>query len=170
MALAYHQHEIEEASEEGRAYEKAPRGTVMRRTSNPLLRGLQPSRWSLTESVRLAPAYRERPGYHLRRARVAARQATVRMVFDELKKEWLEDTEFTSSVSDLVGHPAHLSIIGLGPDVLPLLLADLAADEQHWFWALRAITRVDAADGAETYDEAREAWLVWGQQNGFVVS
>lgn len=63
-------------------------------------------------------------------------------------------------------HPAYQQIIGLGPDVLPLILEDVVAGELHWGWALRALTGHDAAAGAPTLSEARDAWIRWGRDSG----
>jgi hypothetical protein len=90
----------------------------------------------------------------------------IRQIFETLKDEWLEDTAYASSTSDIVKHPAHLSIIGLGPAVLPLILKEAEQGQGHWFWALRAIARQDVAEDAETIDEARHAWLRWGRSEG----
>ncbi len=65
-------------------------------------------------------------------------------------------------------HPAYQRIIGLGPDVLPLILEDVEAGELHWGWALRALTGYDAAEGAATLPEARVAWVRWGRESGFL--
>ena len=62
--------------------------------------------------------------------------------FRELVRQWKEATQFVSSVTDMVTHPAYQQIIGMGKDVLPLILAELRREPDHWFWALQAIGRI----------------------------
>src|ERR1700687_4065288 len=63
--------------------------------------------------------------------------------FRELARQWKEATEFTSSTTQMVMHPAYQQIIGMGREALPFLLAELRRKPDHWFWALKAITGED---------------------------
>lgn len=85
--------------------------------------------------------------------------------FKECAQTWRRDTATTSSLSEIVMHPAYQRIIGLGPRAIPLILRDLAHQTDHWSWALRAIVGRDVAEGTSTLDEASAAWLKWGRQN-----
>ena len=93
-------------------------------------------------------------------------RASLREQFDALADEWIAATRLSSSVVETCMHPAYQQIIGLGPDVLPLVLEDVVAGEFHWGWALRALTGHDAAAGAATLSEARDAWIRWGRDSG----
>lgn len=68
--------------------------------------------------------------------------------------------------------PAYQRIIGMGPDAVPLILAQLEAegdDPDQWFWALRAITAanpVKPEDQGNTVKMA-EAWLRWAKHEGY---
>lgn len=44
---------------------------------------------------------------------------------------------------EMAMHPAYQRIIGLGPEVAPLLLRELERQPDHWFWALKALTGAD---------------------------
>src|SRR5262245_18884159 len=127
-------HHLSDTLDLGSAYRRPPRGTVVRRTSNPVLRGVHP--YDDFPTSRPEPYYRDRRSYGL------APKPTfeLRETFEELKRAWLDATADASSTSDIVKHPAHLAIIGLGPDALPLILQDVAEGGGHWLWALRAIT------------------------------
>jgi hypothetical protein len=63
--------------------------------------------------------------------------------------------------------PAYQEIIGMGGKALPLILRDLETTGGHWFWALKAIARLDAAAGTDNYDDAVRAWLKWGSDHGY---
>ena len=41
-------------------------------------------------------------------------------------------------------HSAYQEIVRLGPEVVPLLIRDLADNHTHWFAALEAITKAAA--------------------------
>lgn len=85
-------------------------------------------------------------------------------VFEDLKENWISEVRTTSSMTDIILNRNYQRIIGLGPSALPLILADLNHELNHWFWALEMIT------GQTPYSEniignpskMREAWLAWG--------
>jgi hypothetical protein len=90
------------------------------------------------------------------------------LLFEQLADQWEMDAELTSRSSKAVLHPAYQQIIGIGSPAIPLLLARLRDNPGHWFWALAAIAREDPADGAESFDAAREIWLTWGRDRGWI--
>lgn len=94
----------------------------------------------------------------------------LRARFESLAERWREETEFHSAASALFMHPAYQEIIGLGPAVLPLILADLRESRDHWFWALRAITGENPVPAEERgrVDRMAERWLDWGQARGLL--
>ncbi len=57
-----------------------------------------------------------------------------------LEAEWKAGTEFHSDPARIIGHPAFQQIIGLGAEVVPLLLRDLEKSPGLWVWALPEIT------------------------------
>lgn len=63
--------------------------------------------------------------------------------FNDLAEKWVAETAHLSAMSSIVLHRSYQEIIGLGRDVLPLILRRLSADPNHWFWALRAIAGED---------------------------
>jgi len=144
------------------AYRPQPRGTVVRPMTNPVLRGVHPR-----DDF---PVSRHQFDYRPRRTTGSAQtpRQDLREIFVALKEAWLEDTLDASSTSDIVRHPAHLRIIGLGPAALPLILEELVRGSGHWLWALSAIARRDVAQDAETIEEARRAWCEWGRAEGLI--
>jgi len=89
--------------------------------------------------------------------------------FQRLAALWRAETAYVSSTSDLVGHPAFLEIVGMGPAVVPLLLRELQNRTDHWHRALRRITGADPVAPADrgNIDRAAEAWLRWGKEQGY---
>ena len=90
--------------------------------------------------------------------------------FERLARQWEEDTRFTSSITEMVLHPAYQQIIGMGPAALPLLLKALRKKPDHWFWALKVISGEDPTppECAGRVSAMRDAWLSWGRDHGYV--
>ena len=57
--------------------------------------------------------------------------------FHRLAAIWQMDTIHLSDVNEKCSHPAYQQIIALGPDVLPLIFAELETEPDHWFDARR---------------------------------
>lgn len=95
--------------------------------------------------------------------------AQIEKTFFELANQWRRETNHMSIMSDIILHPAYQRIIGMGLDVVPLILRELSKEPDHWFWALRSIT---GANPVKPEDKGRlkkmaEAWLDWGRQHGY---
>ena len=88
--------------------------------------------------------------------------------FRRLADQWLRETEHTSSVKQACMRPAYQRIIGMGPAVVPYLLRELERNPDHWFWALNAITEEDPARAEDSLDGAKDAWLQWGREKGYL--
>ena len=106
--------------------------------------------------------------YHGKIESIEERSTDTHAVFLELVEIWKKDTEFVSTTEDMVLHESYQRIIGLGPSVVPFLLQELEREPDHWFWALKSITRVNPAEDADTFDDAVTAWLDWGAQRGYL--
>jgi len=88
--------------------------------------------------------------------------------FRNLVEQWCHDNLVTSSITQLVMHPAYLRIIGMGRDVIPLLLRELQQNPNHWFYALNAITGENPVKPEDVGNirKMSEAWLQWGKDKG----
>ena len=88
--------------------------------------------------------------------------------FRIMAEQWERETAALSSVTEIAIHPAYQRIIGLGPDAVPLILAELRRRPNHWFWALRALTGADPAhqESRGRVHRMAEAWLSWGRAMG----
>lgn len=92
----------------------------------------------------------------------------VQRLFGELASEWREATVIESRLDRIVMHRSYQRIIGLGPQVVPYILADLQEAPNHWFWALIAIVGEDMAADQTSLGAAAEAWLAWGRNAGLI--
>lgn len=90
--------------------------------------------------------------------------------FVSLVQRWKAETMNLSSLNEIVLHKDYQRIIGLGPDVIPFILQELADNGGLWFWALKCLTGEDPVpeeDLGRTKKMAA-AWLAWGAEKGYV--
>ncbi|HTV47268.1 MAG TPA: hypothetical protein VMG59_02380 [Phycisphaerae bacterium] len=89
-------------------------------------------------------------------------------IFRELAKSWNAEVGMLSNPTKKFMHIKYQQIIGLGPQVVPYMLKDLASGNGSWFWALIAITRDDpvSPNDAGKMKQMASAWLEWGKQRG----
>lgn len=89
--------------------------------------------------------------------------------FQDLRRQWKEETLFSSSITEIATHPAYQQIIGMGRDALPLIFQELRREPDHWFWALKAITGEDPVPAADRGKLPRmaAAWLTWAGDHGY---
>jgi len=90
--------------------------------------------------------------------------------FHDLVRQWKEATLYTSSGTEMALHPAYQQIIGIGKAAIPLILAELQREEDHWFWALKSITGDDpvAPGDRGQMPKMTDAWLGWARTNGYL--
>jgi len=91
-------------------------------------------------------------------------------MFREHAAKWREARAVMSSPSDMAALSDYLRIIGMGERAIPLMLEDLRKRADHWFIALHAITGVSPvpAEDRGRLDKMAEAWIAWGEQNGYL--
>ncbi len=95
---------------------------------------------------------------------------TIEQRFTTLAKRWEQETAALSSITQIAMNPAYQEIIGLGSEVVPLMLHALEERPQHWFWALRAITGEDPIKPEQRgrVGEMAAAWIEWGRAHGVI--
>lgn len=94
----------------------------------------------------------------------------VELRFRMLLEQWNEETRFESNYSRLMLHPAYRKILGLGPQVVPLILRNLSQGSGPWLAALEDITGENPV-APEHEQDARlmaEDWLEWGRRRGII--
>ncbi len=92
--------------------------------------------------------------------------------FQTLRDQWRIERGATSSVTEMAMCRSYLRIIGMGPDVLPLILRQMAneGDEPDlWFVALQMLTGADPVidDARGNFKEMAKLWLDWASRNGY---
>ncbi len=90
--------------------------------------------------------------------------------FSRLIQQWRAETAFSSSLTEMAGHPAYQRVIGMGRLALPMIFRELASEPDHWFWALKAITGCDPVPPSHrgNIESMAADWLAWGQSRGYV--
>lgn len=94
---------------------------------------------------------------------------TIESDFYRLAQQWERERPHGADVLEMVMHPSHQRIIGMGPDVVPLLLKELERKPGHWFWALHAITGANPVlpENQGNLKEMAKAWIDWGKKQGY---
>jgi len=100
----------------------------------------------------------------------AVKQFNIESEFRELTKKWKSERGATSFSTKICTHPAYQRIIGLGLPVVPLILAELQRELDHWFWALTAITGEDPVlpESRGRVTDMANQWLKWGREHGYI--
>jgi hypothetical protein len=90
--------------------------------------------------------------------------------FLEHADKWERETEHLSSPTQMMMHPSYQAILGMGRDIVPLLLRDLQENRRPWFWALSYITKDNPINppDAGKMDRMIKAWVDWGRARGLL--
>jgi len=90
--------------------------------------------------------------------------------FLNLKKQWLENTKFSSNAFLNLNHPAHSEILRYGKPFLPFILEDLKENRNHWFYTLSLISGEDPVlqENKGNVERMSEDWIEWGKLNKFI--
>lgn len=90
--------------------------------------------------------------------------------FNKLANKWKSDTAGYSTTLHITRHDSYLEIIGMGDKALPMILNDLKNEPNHWFVALKAISKVNPVPEEDigNIEKMRIHWLKWGQANGLI--
>lgn len=100
------------------------------------------------------------------KALTSAEHVALELRFREQADKWERETSHVSSLTKRVMHPSYQTIIGMGPDVIPLLLRDLQKNRRDWFWALQHLTEANPVDTSDAgkLDRMIEAWVNWARE------
>jgi hypothetical protein len=79
-------------------------------------------------------------------------------------------TSASSKLERLILSEHYQNIIGMGPPVIPHILAEFEARPDHWAWALRVITGQDPvpAEAEGKLKAMARAWVDWGRARGLI--
>lgn len=93
--------------------------------------------------------------------------ADLEQQFARLAERWQCEAGGRSISKQMMDSDAFREIVGLGEQVVPLILRELEHSHMHWHLALREITgeRPEAAVQSGKIDQVCAAWLDWGRQH-----
>ena len=96
--------------------------------------------------------------------------AELETIFNGLAKNWREATGGYSLTMRRYAHASYQSILALEPkkDVISLILCELQQRPDRWFEALKALTKTNPAQDAETFDETVQRWIEWGKREKYI--
>lgn len=94
-------------------------------------------------------------------------------IFESRVRDWMEDTEWASSISTITEHRQFTELVNMGTIIIPFVLERLAAGElnAHWFPLLK-----DLAGGNDPVppqyrgrvQQMANEWLAWGRQRNLI--
>ncbi len=89
--------------------------------------------------------------------------------FRTLVEQWKRDTLVLSNPTAMEQHPAYQEIIRMGPDAIPLILAELRREPDFWFAALHRLTGAnpETPEMRGKISLLADAWLKWGREHGY---
>lgn len=95
---------------------------------------------------------------------------SLEMRFSAEALKWESETEHISSPNKRMMHPSYQAILGMGKDVIPLLLRDLRDNRRAWFSALSYLTTENPInrEDAGKMDRMIDAWVNWGRSRGLL--
>lgn len=84
--------------------------------------------------------------------------------------KWKQDTSHLSLVSLRITHPAYREIVLMGRQALPLILAELEEEPDHWFHALMTLADENPvpAGFSGSVSEAAALWVEWGRSRKLI--
>jgi len=89
--------------------------------------------------------------------------------FVSLMEEWRATRNPTNSGIEMFINPAYQKIIGMGHEVVPLILKEVESNIDDWFWALKSITGADPVPPAHRgrLKLMAKDWLIWARKQGY---
>lgn len=92
--------------------------------------------------------------------------------FQRLAAEWKRERGATSSITQMSICDSYQEIIGMGPTVVPLILAQLKAEgtePDQWFWALQVLTGADPVNPQDRgdFEKMSKSWIDWAATMGY---
>ncbi|MGA2588968.1 MAG: hypothetical protein ABSH32_03560 [Bryobacteraceae bacterium] len=102
------------------------------------------------------------------RPRTTAPRQKLALEFKTHADKWWDETRILSSIQGKIFNQHYQRIIGMGRPVLPLIFAYLKERGGQWYWALECITGENPAAAANTLAEARQLWLDYASENGYL--
>ena len=89
--------------------------------------------------------------------------------FRSLVTEWKAARGHSSSINAWAKLPAYRAIVELGVAVIPLLMKELEAAPDHWFWALKELSGENPVtpESRGNVAEMAKCWLQWGKEKGY---
>ena len=89
--------------------------------------------------------------------------------FYRLAAAWKTETDHLSNLTEKCNHAAYRSIVEMGPEVIPLILAELETEPDYWFAALRQLTGENPVPPTARgrLKQMANSWLDWAEKHGF---
>jgi hypothetical protein len=92
--------------------------------------------------------------------------------FRQLVDQWRQERGASSSTTEILLCPSYQSIIGMGEQAIPLILAQMESegdDPDQWFWALQILGHANPVreEDEGNFRAMAEAWFGWARKRYF---
>jgi hypothetical protein len=93
-------------------------------------------------------------------------------MFRQLVGQWRLERGASSSTTEILLCPSYQNIIGMGPQAIPLILAEMESegdDPDQWFWALQVLSRDNPVreEDEGNFRAMAGAWFGWARKRYF---
>lgn len=97
------------------------------------------------------------------------REDNIATRFNQLASEVIEDCMMISSPTQIALNPSYQEIIGMGKNILPLLIKKLDETPIFWFWALEAIAGINPVPNSHRghIPKMVKDWKKWANTNNY---
>jgi hypothetical protein len=97
-------------------------------------------------------------------------RADKKELFYEYLNKWRVETSLKSNPRDIILNTNYQLIIGLGEEILPVLLEEIKTKPTNLFHALKMISRADPTTNEDRKDILKmvDSWLTWGRNQGLI--
>lgn len=79
-----------------------------------------------------------------------------------------KDSQFSSSISDILDNQYFQRIVSYGNDIIPTILEELKFNRTYLVWAMNLITGMKISSKRISLSEAARLWIIWGLANNYI--
>lgn len=90
--------------------------------------------------------------------------------FESLRNLWFEETKYSSNIFLTANHPANLTLVKLGYQIIPFIIEDLKNNSSHWFITLSQITGINPikSENRGNIEQMKNDWIEWAKENNYI--
>ena len=99
---------------------------------------------------------------------VSAGTSDDEVIFKGLAAQWQQATQHLSVLAKRYQYPSYITMLNMGPAIVPFILKELQRAPDRWLDALERLTGANPAKDAVTFEDAVNHWIKWGKTNKYI--